>query len=79
MKKQKVKVSLIPNLDTVQCMPIAFAAFYDSELKKVGGVVFAEKGRPHVLIDESATGEEMQDMINWVQGSKSEPKNDKAS
>jgi len=67
MKNLEINVSFIPKLNAVKCA-IPFGNFYDQKLEKIGRVVFANKltGRSHIVIDENATGEEVQDMIDWV-------------
>jgi deoxyribose-phosphate aldolase len=49
-----------------------FGSFYSPRLEKVSGIVFVNTstGLPHILIDESATEEEAQNMISWVRDSK---------
>ena len=69
MKNLEINVSFIPNLNAVQCaIPIEIS--YGPGLEGIGGIVFVSKltGRSHVLIDKDATGEEVQDTINWVRG-----------
>jgi len=71
MKNLVINVSFIPNLNAGQyTLPLAEEVFYGPGLRKVGWVVYegALTGRPHVVIDENATEEEVQDMTEWVRG-----------
>ena len=66
MESLEINVSFVPNLNAV-----LYAMLLDIPgLEKVAKIVFASKliGRSHVVINENATGEEVQDMINWVRG-----------
>ena len=71
MKNLEISVSFLPDLNAVQCTkPFAEDVFYGPGHKKIGRVVFARAltGRSHVVIDENATGEEVQEIIKWVRG-----------
>jgi len=67
MKGLEINVSFIPNLSAVQrTMP--FEILYGPRLEGIGGIALTSTttGRFHVVIDGNATGEEVQDTINWV-------------
>ena len=71
MKNLEINVSFIP-ISSIAKYPVPFVeeVFYGPGLKKIGRVVFenASPWRSHIILDENATGEEVQEIIEWVRG-----------